>query len=188
MNTIDWGICFLFLLGFIYGYLKGFVRQAIGLLGIVASLFVAYSFSRYSAGLLQRQFPLPEETSNSFFHSLLNSNSVQHYIYTAVSFLLLFVISRIMWSLFGKLLDAFSSLPIISFVNRWSGALLGCVQVFVLIIVIVNVLAVLPNNHWKEEMGQSKISNFVLQLSPFLSEQLKWEHPKVGYTSLHYRG
>jgi uncharacterized membrane protein required for colicin V production len=182
MNTLDWGICFLFLLGFIYGYLKGFVRQAIGLLGIAVSLFVAYSFSQYLAGQLLQQFPLPKETSNLFFQSIIHSNSIQHYLYTAVSFLLLFVISKILWGIIGKFLDAFSSLPLISFVNRWAGAVLGCIQILVLIIVIVNVVAALPNGRWKEEVSQSKISEYILQLSPFFSG-----HPKVGYTSLDFK-
>ena len=61
----------LFFIAFFYGYRKGFVGQAVGVVGLVLSLLISYSFSQDVAVFLQKQFPLPKESSNPLIQAIL---------------------------------------------------------------------------------------------------------------------
>jgi uncharacterized membrane protein required for colicin V production len=173
MNAVDLGLSGLFLLSILYGYRRGFVGQAIGLLGLFVSFAIAYSLSQNTAVFLQQQFPLPKDSPNPLFEALLGMVSLQHFLYTSIAFILLFFISRFLWNVMGKLIDAFAELPFISMFNRWLGAIFGCLQVLVVIIIGVNLLVAMPGDKWKDAFYRSYISQYILEISPFLSEHVK---------------
>ncbi len=173
MNTVDLGLIGLFCLGIFYGYRKGFVSLAIGLAGMVISLLFAYSFSQDTAVFLQEQFPLPSESSNPLMQALLNMSSVHHFLYAGLAFILLFFFSRVLCNLFGKVLQSFAELPLISILNRWLGAFLGLGQTLILMIIVVHLISTAPGQGWKETFLRSVISQYILEISPLISEQIR---------------
>jgi len=172
MNTIDLGLLGLFFAALFYGYRKGFVGQAIGLVGLVLSLLISYSFSQDTAVFLQKQFPLPKESNNLLFQTILDFTSIHHLVYTALAFMLLFFITRLLCNMLGKLLQSFAELPIISLFNRWLGAFLGLTQVFVIVFIAAQLATYLPESNWKESIQNSQITRYLLEFSPRLSQQI----------------
>ncbi|HJV44410.1 MAG TPA: CvpA family protein [Bacillota bacterium] len=173
MNVVDMGLISLFLMSLIYGYRRGFVGQAISLLGLLVSFTVAYSFSQNTAVYLRQQFPLPKESPNPLLEALQGMVSLQHFFYSAFAFILLFFISRFLWRVMGKLLDSVASLPIISMFNRWLGAIFSLLQVLLIIVLSINLIVAIPGEQWKNAVYHSYISQYILQISPFLSEKVK---------------
>lgn len=173
MNTVDLGLIGLFFAGIFYGYRKGFISLAIGLAGLVISLLVAYSFSQDTAVMLQEQFPLPSESSNPLLQALLNMSSLHHFAYAGLAFILLFFLSRVLCKVFGKVLQSFAELPLISVLNRSLGALLGLAQTLIVMIVAVHLISAAPGQGWKETFFRSAITQYILEMSPILSEQIR---------------
>jgi|GEM_PF-5622881 len=174
MNAVDLVLVALFIMGCFYGYRKGFVNQAVGLVGILISLAFAYTFSQSTAVYLQEQFPLPKDSPNPLIQAVIGMVSLQNMIYSAVAFILLFFIAKILWNIFGKLVNGLADLPVISYFNRWLGALFGCLQVAIVSMIAINLLAAMPGDQWKESIYQSYISKYILQVSPFISKQMNW--------------
>lgn len=177
MNTVDIGLLGLFLLAIFYGYRKGFVKQAIGLVGLVLSILIAYSFSQDTAVYLQKQFPLPPESSHPLFQAILNITSLHQLVYLALAFIVLFFLARLLCKLLGSLLQMFAELPVISFFNHWLGALVGLAQVLVIVLIAVQTLPYLPGMEWKRIVYNSVITQYMLEVSPRVSDQIR-EIPK----------
>lgn len=177
MSTVDIGLLGLFFLGIFYGYRKGFVRQSVGLVGLILSLLIAYSFSQDTAVFLQKQFPPPNESSNPLFQVMLGITSIHHFVYMAFAFIVLFFLTRFICNLLGKLLQSFAELPIISLFNHWLGACLGLAKSFVIILIAIQLIPYIPGLNWKGIVNQSVITQYMLEISPRVSEQIR-EIPK----------
>lgn len=173
MNTVDIGLIGLFLVSLFYGHHRGFVKLAIGLVGLTASLVVAYSFSQDTAVFLQEQFPLPKESANPFFQAILSMDSLHQLIYSAIAFILLFFMVRFLCAILGKVLQSFAELPIISLLNRWLGAILGGLLMLMLVVVSIHLLDMAPDGKWKRAYYQSTITQYLLDISPFISKQIR---------------
>lgn len=172
MNTVDLILFGLFVMGILYGYRKGLVRQAVGFLGLFISIIVAYSFSKHTAVFLQKHFPIPQEYLPPLLLVILDLVSF-NLIYTLISFVLLFFLTRWFWLWIGAVFSTLAELPILSLFNRWLGACAGALQVLVVIIIGLNIVQIMPESKWKEEIHQSHLALYFLNLSPFLSEKLK---------------
>lgn len=184
MNTVDLGLIGLFFVGIFYGYRKGFVSLAIGLAGLVISLLIAYSFSQDTAVILQEQFPLPSESSNPLLQALLSMSSIHQFLYAGLAFILLFFVSRLLCNLFGKVLQSFAELPVISILNHWLGALLGLGQTLVVLIIAVHLISAAPGQSWKEAFFRSSITQYILEISPIISDQIRNIPKKKDYQDM----
>ena len=72
----------------------------------------------------------------------------------------------------GKILQTFAELPIISLFNRWTGAFFGVIQAFAIVFIAVQLTSFMPGSTWKETINDSRITRYLLELSPRLSEQI----------------
>ncbi|WP_134699939.1 CvpA family protein [Ammoniphilus sp. YIM 78166] len=173
MNSVDMGLIGLFLISMVYGHYKGFVRLAIGIAGLLASFAIAYSFSQDTAVFLQEQFPLPTDSTNPLFQAFLSMSSFHPFLYMVIAFVVLFFIIRILFRLLGNVLQVFAELPVISFINRSLGAAVGGMMLILLLSASVHFLDRAPDGSWKRWFYQSNIMQYMLQISPFISEQIR---------------
>ena len=60
MNTLDIVILLLFIPGIVRGLSKGFLEQAISLVGVVLSVYLAYKFSGFACDILQNYITVSE--------------------------------------------------------------------------------------------------------------------------------
>ena len=64
MNTLDIILIILFIPGLIRGMSKGFIEQAVSLVGIVLSVYLAFRFSSVASGWLKNYLTVSETVLN----------------------------------------------------------------------------------------------------------------------------
>ncbi|RKD23819.1 hypothetical protein BEP19_05160 [Ammoniphilus oxalaticus] len=173
---VDLAIIGLFLLAIRSGYRKGFIGQAIGLVGIVLSLLIAYSFSQDTAVFLQKQFPLPHTSSYPPFQTFLGMPAIHKWFYLAVSFFLVFIFARILCRVTGSFLQSLAELPLISIMNSCLGGCVGVLKVVALVLIVVQLTPLMPDN-WQGKFDQSVIAQYAHDHSSRFTKQLP-EWPK----------
>jgi uncharacterized membrane protein required for colicin V production len=171
MNAVDMTIIGIILLACLYGYQKGFVNQAVGLLGLVVSLGVAYTFSQDTAAFLEQQFPLPQDTFPPYLYFFADLFSLGSLIYLMLSFIILFFVTRYLWKKIGSFLHAAVQFPVLNFVNRWLGAGLGMIQALILLTIAIHLTTSLPNSTWQAVVEDSKVAVLIQEYSSFIP---KW--------------
>ena len=71
MNYVDFTILLIAVIGFLYGLIKGVIRQVGSLGGFIAGMVVARFFGGSFSALLREMFDLPEGVSRVIAYSLL---------------------------------------------------------------------------------------------------------------------
>ena len=71
MNYVDFTILLIAVIGFLYGLIKGVIRQVGSLGGFIAGIVVARFFGGSFSALLREMFDLPEGVSRVIAYSLL---------------------------------------------------------------------------------------------------------------------
>lgn len=122
MNSLDVILLVLLLPGVIRGISKGFLEQAISLLGIIVSVWAAFHFQEDICGAIQSHFPDLPET-----------------ILRVSAFAIILVLVSVLALLLAKLLTRMVKMATLGWINRLLGALaallLGVSIMSVLVIV-----------------------------------------------------
>jgi len=108
MNWLDWVLLAIIILTAVVGLVRGFVRQAIGLVAVVCGLVLAVVYYEQLAGVF-----------NTFVHNPLLSNFL--------GFLLIFGVVLAAGAILGYLLTKAMKGPL-AFANRFFGFLFGLVK------------------------------------------------------------
>lgn len=157
----------------IFGYLRGFVRQLVSVVGWFAAYFVAYIFSGDVAPLLQTWFPVTYSRELSGYGEVVEGLDLDRYIYRVVAFALLFFGTKLILSVAGYLMHGVASLPGIRFFNRWAGALLAVCEAAIVIVIAVLVMDVLPSEQIRLLLENSLSVRWLNTYTPELMERLK---------------
>jgi membrane protein required for colicin V production len=108
MNWLDWALLAIIIVTGIVGLVKGFVRQAIGLVAVICGLVLAVIYYERMAGVF-----------NTFVHNPLLSNFL--------GFLLIFGVVLAAGAILGHLLTKAMKGPL-AFANRFFGFLFGLIK------------------------------------------------------------
>lgn len=145
-------LCFLSI-GFLIGYKRGLIRQAIHLVGFIVAIFIAFLFNSTLADVLQQIFPFPFAEKDGI-STLMLFLDVEGMFYKALAFSILFFGTKILLNILGHLLTAIASLPGLKLINRLLGGVLGFLQSIVFVFIIVHLMVFIP---W--ETGQDLVAN-----------------------------
>lgn len=107
MNWLDYVLLAIIIVTAIYGVFKGFVKQVIGLVAVIAGLVLAVLYYTQAAGI---------------FVGFVKSRPVSHFL----GFLFIFVLVLIAGAILGHLLTKAMVGPL-AFVNRLFGAIFGII-------------------------------------------------------------
>lgn len=131
----------LFLAGLLVrGWLRGFVREILDLVGLIAGLWIAIKLSSPFGDFLTAGFGVTPEVAR---------------IGAGIGLFLLFGISM---SVAAHYLSRVMSLPGLNLINRFGGAAVAVAWGIALAVVIVNVVKVLPiPAGWEEQLDQSTV-------------------------------
>lgn len=161
---IDIIIVVLFILGIFTGWRRGFISSLIRLLGFLLSLYIAYHYYEQTAITLKKLFPIDITSSQ-----IVN---VEQFIYEIVAFALLFIGTRLVISFLGSLLNGVFQLPLLKQVNALLGAILGLVEVYLFSVLALFIALIVPIETLHTLLHSSKLAYFIVQNTPFVSEQL----------------
>lgn len=165
MNLLDGLILLLLIGGLFSGYKKGLIKGTVSLIGMLAAVVVAWKLSPDLGPALMEIIPLPETVSDSSLPLFF----LEKPIYMALAFVLLFLVTRLLFSIVANILTAVADLPVLAQINGLGGALVGFLKALLLIFVAVNLLHILPWDTGQEAVTGSSISRGILQLTPDFS-------------------
>src|SRR5699024_4056514 len=93
--------------------------------------------------------------------------------YNAISFAIIFFGTKIILQIIATMLDFVADLPILNSVNKLLGSILGFVEVYLIVFVILYILALAPIGFIQTWMNDSSIALFIIEKTPLLSEKVK---------------
>jgi membrane protein required for colicin V production len=110
MNLVDILIWVVLLLFVVKGFLKGFVKEACSLLGLLAGGWAAFKYYHYPAAAIR-----------SFIH-------LPHNVALVISFIAIFLILGLLFYLFGYLLTVVCKIMLLGGINRIGGIIFGLLE------------------------------------------------------------
>ncbi len=158
MNTLDVILLLLFIPGIIRGASKGFLEQAIALVGIVVSVWAAFKFLSPACTLLQQYVTLPD-------------NLLQ-----IVAFVAILVVVSLVVLLLAKLLTKVVEMALLGWLNKTLGVV-SSVLITAIILGVVIILFDTVNVQFglteSELISQSTIYNLLKDFGYFIFPFLK---------------
>ena len=142
MNYVDFTILLIAVVGFLYGLIKGVIRQVGSLGGFIAGIVVARFFGSSFSALLREMFDLPEGVSRVIAYSLL--------------FLIVYIICVQLM----RLIHHITHHVALGWLDRLAGALFGAVKY----LVILSKGKLIP----KKETASSQFYGYTLRVAPLL--------------------
>jgi membrane protein required for colicin V production len=149
MHVFDIITAALALLFVIVGLYRGFVEEALRLIGIVAAFFTGLALYRVMATHLT-------------FLKLSGA------VLSVVSFLIIFCAALLVIILLGMLVKKIIHLTVLGWVDRLCGGVLGFLKAFFLVWIAVTVIASLPFGAIRRWFEPSKSYSFFMAISPTL--------------------
>lgn len=122
------------------GWMRGLVREALGLVGLILGTFLAFRLGGVVGDFLSRSFGWPPEASR------------------VAGGVALFVLLGILLSIGATVLTGVMRLPGLNMLNRIGGSVLALVWALTLLVVVVNLARVLPlPDSWGEQLDRSVV-------------------------------
>ena len=162
LNTADI-VLVLIIVGFAaYGWRRGFIRSAVGLLSLAASILLAYILRPVVSDLLNASpvhnavlnsisqrlnLTAAEETAPKAVQSAVSAGAdaaagqmsarLTGFVIDVLSFVIVLAAARLIIFIAARVLNVVSKLPVIGLVNRAAGMFIGTVKAIVLIYVLL---------------------------------------------------
>ncbi|MBZ5750213.1 CvpA family protein [Metabacillus rhizolycopersici] len=178
---LDLVLCIILLFGILVGLKRGFILQFIHLAGFIVAYIVAYQYFDDLAPKLKFWVPYPITSDNLTFFTLIDNGDLEGAYYRAIAFVLLFIGTKIVMQIIGAMLDFVALLPILKQLNRWAGSILGFVESYLVIFVLLFIAALIPIHQLQQALDQSILADLIVNHTPYFSDKVKelW----IQYTS-----
>lgn len=172
MSIMDLVILIAFVAGLVVGFRRGFILQAVHLIGFLVAYIVAYRYFDKLSPMLKTwlPYPLSEEAGSSLWLQMID---VEGMYYAAIAFALLFFGTKIALQIIGRMLHVITLLPGLNIANRSLGGILGFIEVTLIIFVIVHVMLYIPWQTGQLWLSESIIGSWMTEQTPYVSSQLQ---------------
>lgn len=170
---VNFILIILLLFGFLMGLRRGFILQVFHLVGFIIAFIVAALYYDNLAAKLPFWIPYPDLPSDSSWAVFLQSDPMETAFYNAISFAVIFFAVKILLQIIASMLDFVAELPVLHSINRLFGAVLGFVEVYLILFVILYILALTPLGNVQSWINDSFIAKLIIEHTPVLSGQLK---------------
>ena len=174
----DLAILAILLIGLLIGLRRGFILQIIHLTGFIVAFIVAYVYYDELAPKLNLWVPFPAMGDSSTLKMFFDTVGLDTAYYNAIAFAIIFFITKIVWHMIGAMLDFIAHLPILKQLNRWGGGILGFMEVYLILFIILYIAALLPMDAVQGSINGSILAETIIKDTPFLSDQVRelWFH------------
>lgn len=178
MNGLDWGVLVTIAAGMVLGFSRGFVGQLLSIVGLIVAYLIAFAFYDEAAPLVRSALALSGNETYQHYEFLSQEMHLDTYVYKALAFAILLFGVKISFSIAGRLFNLLASMPGLKQVNQWSGASLGIMESALIVIVIVHVMTVIPNDTAQRLLKQSIAAPYILENTPIFTNKLQelWEN------------
>ncbi|SRR5690625_2787848 len=170
---IDLVLFVLLILGFFIGLKRGFILQLFHLTGFIIAFLIAILYYKDLAARLELWIPYPRTTDDHFWNMITESSFLEGAFYNGISFFAIFVIVKIIMQIVANMLDFVANLPILNGLNNLLGAILGFIETYFIMFVVLFILSLIPMEIIQDYIQRSHIATFIIDKTPILSNQLK---------------
>jgi uncharacterized membrane protein required for colicin V production len=161
MTWFDIFLLVIFLLHVVNGFSRGLIKQLFDLIGFVIIIIFSFWGSRYFSGNLAAYIN-PEDIIPH--HDVIERLGLEvamekapQLIAGIISFLILFLILSLVFRFFSGGFRWINKLPVIGFLNRIGGGLLGAVIGIVFVYIIIAGVSMIPLQIFMEALDNSEV-------------------------------
>ena len=159
--------------GIIVGAKRGFVVQLIHMIGFVIAFVVAYKYYKPLSEYFVLWIPYPAVNENSQFTLVVEQLDLEQTFYQLLAFALIFFVVKFALQLIASMFDFLKYLPVLGFLSKILGAVLGFIEAYILLFIFVYVFALLPLDVVQSHLENSGIAQSMLEHTPYFSEKVK---------------
>ncbi|WP_456273810.1 CvpA family protein [Bacillus sp. AK031] len=169
---LDLALLIILVLGFFIGLRRGFILQLVHMTGFIIAFIIAYIYYDQLAPKLTLWVPFPVLDEQSALNMLFETTNLDQAYYRAIAFAIIFFAARIVFQIIGSMLDFLAHLPILKQLNVLGGGILGFIEMYILIFILLYIAALLPIAMVQELINGSAIAELMVTNTPFLSDQV----------------
>ncbi|WP_414055131.1 CvpA family protein [Macrococcus equi] len=170
-------LLFFLILGTVIGLRRGFILQSLHLIGTIGAFIIARMYYAALAKHLVLIIPFPSAEGHYQSH-FLNMVTNEMTFYNVVSFIIIFFVSKVLLQMVATVFDYIAQLPLLKQMNAALGALLGFIECYLLLFIVLFLFAMMPNGWIQDHLEGSFISNIIVNYTPVISGIAKswWEN------------
>ncbi|MGC4376165.1 CvpA family protein [Fictibacillus sp. Mic-4] len=166
-------IIVLLIIGFFVGLKRGLIMQVFHLTSFIIAFFIAYHFYDNIAPQIKLLVPYPSVSSDSSMALILKSVETEKMYYNAISFAILFFGTKIILRIVASMLTFLADLPILRTVNRWLGGLLGFVEVYLVLFILLSIASLIQTGQVQHYYESSSVAQAMVNHTPYFSDTVK---------------
>jgi uncharacterized membrane protein required for colicin V production len=170
---LDLVVLAILVIGFFVGLKRGFILQSIHLAGFIVAFIVAYIYYEQLAPKLTLWIPYPNFGDNGALNLIFENGNLEAAYYRAIAFAAIFFAVKILLQIIGSMLDFVTNLPILRQLNVWAGGLLGFVEVYLIMFIVLYIAALLPIQAIQDPLNDSILAENIIKNTPVFSQQIK---------------
>ncbi|WP_338470452.1 CvpA family protein [Niallia sp. XMNu-256] len=170
---LDLIILIILIFGFLIGLKRGFILQFFHLTGFIIAFIVAYLYYDNLAPKLTLWVPFPNFSGESALSLLLDQVNLEDAYYRAIAFVVIFFAVKIVWQIIGSMLDFIAQIPVLKQLNIWAGGILGFVEVYLILLIVLFIGALLPVESIQVPLTNSILADVIVQHTPVFSNLIR---------------
>ncbi|WP_071395975.1 CvpA family protein [Bacillus tuaregi] len=170
---LDLAVLIILCFGFLVGLKRGFILQLVHLTGFIIAFIVAYLYYDQLAPRLTLWIPYPNLDMNSTYTLLFENANLEDAYYRAIAFVVIFFAVKIILQIIGSMLDFIAQIPILKQLNIWAGGILGFIEVYLIMFIILFIAALLPIESIQGSLTNSILAEFIVKQTPILSQHIQ---------------
>lgn len=154
-------------LGLLIGSWRGFIKGVCKLAGTIFALFVAFTFCNPFKNTLENWFGMTTAIAGAFGDSQVGITAAS-WISIAISFVLLFIIIKLLSWLLGKIgTELAEKSTVFGKVNRLLGAILGLAEGVFLVFLLLTICYWIPSEELHSFIAESSIVGRIFEWDGF---------------------
>jgi len=166
-------LIFIFLVfGFFIGLKRGFILQAIHFVSFFIAFIIAAIYYDDLAETLTIWIPYPS-FGDEVVNIVLDTINAESAYYNAVAFVIIFFTVKILLQVIGSMLDFLANIPVLKQLNVWAGSILGFLEVYLIIFILLYIGATLPLDFIQSAIENSFMADFIINHTPILTKQIQ---------------
>ncbi|MBY0124024.1 CvpA family protein [Bacillus sp. S/N-304-OC-R1] len=170
---LDLAILAILIIGFFVGLKRGFILQLIHLTGFIIAFIVANMYYDKLAPKLTLWVPYPSFGKDTAFEMLFDQANLEDAYYRAIAFVVIFFAVKIVLHMIGSMLDFVANLPILKQLNVWAGGILGFIEIYLIIFILLYIAALVPVDSVQNALSDSIIAEGIIKNTPIFSQTIK---------------
>ncbi|MRG88392.1 CvpA family protein [Salinibacillus xinjiangensis] len=160
------------LIGLLIGLKRGFIMQVLHLTGFIIAFIISVLYYDNLSPILTMWIPYPDFGEEGF-GALFQSLPLETAFYNGIAFVIIFFAVKIVLQIVANMLDFIADLPILNSFNGILGAILGFLETYFILFVIIYFSALIPIDFIQGYVNDSSIAQFMIEHTPLLSDQIK---------------